>query len=93
MRAATDDRNSILHDLWATNLDGTPFHAKGGVPAPIPSVTELRAVSGNLFSLALELNRERQKGFLKEAMDANPALPAEPSAPTPIDPPCLAESL
>jgi len=72
-RQAMDHRNSVLHDLWATESDGGPPHAPEGSPGEIPSVAELEAVADNLTSVVKELDHERHRGFLHEAMEASSA--------------------
>ena len=69
---ATKKRNSLIHNIWAKELDGNAFvqtdsHEKG----PIPSVVELDKLSDEIKSLTQELNIARLDGFLAEALNAN----------------------
>ena len=73
-RQATDHRNSVLDDLWATESDGAPIHVPDGRPMALPRVAELEAVAENLFSVVKELDHERHRGFLREAVEASTAL-------------------
>ena len=73
-RQATDHRNSVLDDLWATESDGAPIHAPEGSPGKIPPLAELEAVADNLFSVVKGLDHERHRGFLHEAMEASTAI-------------------
>jgi hypothetical protein len=69
-----DYRNSVLNELWATELDGAPIHAPEGCPMALPRVAELEAVADNLFSVVKGLDLERHRGFLHEAMEASTAI-------------------
>jgi hypothetical protein len=70
-RQATDHRNSVLDDLWATESDGAPIHAPERHQRALPRVAELEAVADNLFSVVKELDHERHRGFLCEAVEAS----------------------
>jgi hypothetical protein len=70
-RQATDYRNSVLHDLWATESHGRPHHSPDVFPEEIPRVAELEAVADNLFSVVKELDHERHHGFRREAVEAS----------------------
>jgi hypothetical protein len=63
-RKATDHRNSVLDDLWATESDGAPIQAPERRPRALPRVAELEAVADNLFSVVRELDHERHHGCL-----------------------------
>lgn len=71
-RKATEERNRLIHDIWASELDGDPKimnsdHTWG----PIPSIGELEALSSQLVQLTLELNLARLEGFLHLALESN----------------------
>jgi len=68
-RQATDHRNSVLDNLWATESERALSHAPEG-----PRIAELEAVADNLFSVVKELNHERHHGWLHEATEASTAL-------------------
>jgi hypothetical protein len=70
-RQATDHRNSVLDELWATESDGAPIHAPERHPMALPRVAELKAVADNLFSVVKELDHERHRGCLREATEAS----------------------
>jgi hypothetical protein len=63
-RQATDYRNSVLGDFWATKSES----------APEPRVAELEAVAENLFSVVKQLDHERHRGCLHDATEASSAL-------------------
>jgi hypothetical protein len=74
-REATNRRNSLLHGLWATELNGRQVHrASGHILGPIPPVAELDALADELYLVGKELNQERRRGFLHQAMQASPAV-------------------
>lgn len=74
-REATDRRNSLLHGLWATELNGRQVHrANGHTLGPIPPISDLDALADDLYSVGKELNEERRRGFLHRAMQANPVV-------------------
>jgi hypothetical protein len=70
-RQATDYRNSVLDDFWAAEPDGAPIHVPEGHPMALPRVAELEAVAENLFSVVKELDHERHRGLLREAVEAS----------------------
>jgi hypothetical protein len=70
-RQATDHRNSVLDDLWATESDSAPIHALGRKPRALPRVAELEAVAENLFSVVKQLDYERHGGCLHEATETS----------------------
>jgi hypothetical protein len=73
-RQATDHRNSVLTELWATESGGAPYRAPERKPTASPRVAELEAVAGNLFSVVTELDHERHRGCLHETTEASAAL-------------------
>jgi hypothetical protein len=73
-RQATDHRNSVLDDLWATESDSAPIHVPGRKPRALPRVAELEAVADSLFSVVKELDHERHRGCLREASAASTAI-------------------
>jgi hypothetical protein len=68
---ATDHRNSVLDDLWATESDDAPLPVPEGHPMALRRVAELEAVADNLFSIVKELDYERHRGCLREATEAS----------------------
>jgi hypothetical protein len=69
-RQATDHRNSVLDELWATESYGASIHASERHPLALPRVAELKAVADNLFSVVKELDHERHRGCLRETTEA-----------------------
>ncbi len=68
-RRATDRRNTILHNLWAQDLDNNPvIRDDDHTFRPAPLLAELDAVADELATVASELNDARLDGFLKEAL-------------------------
>jgi hypothetical protein len=70
-RQATDNRNALLHALWAHELDGRPVLRKHGDEfGPIPTVAELAGVADDLNKIANDLHMARLDGFISEAIRA-----------------------
>jgi hypothetical protein len=68
-RRATERRNTLLHGLWAHELDGVPVIRDSGIEfGPIPTVSELEAVADELATIAKDLTFARLDGFLHEAL-------------------------
>ena len=66
----TEQRNNLIHGLWAKELDGEPgLYAAEGELKPIPAITDLQQLSASLSSLMKELNEARLDGFLKQALE------------------------
>jgi hypothetical protein len=70
-RQATDHRNSVLGDFWATGSDGAPIPVPERHPRALPRVAELEAVADNLLSVVRELDHERHHGCLREATETS----------------------
>ena len=71
-RRATEKRNSLIHNIWARELDGAPqIRTEDHGWKPIPSVDDVKELSMELGSLINELNNARLDGFLSEAISAN----------------------
>ena len=65
---ATRRRNTLLHGLWAHELDGRPvMRSKGVAFDPAPSIADLESAADALAQIATELTLARQEGFLHEA--------------------------
>lgn len=69
-RRATDDRNVILHSLWANDKHGNPVirDDDGYAFRSIPTVADLDKMADGLAAVASELNDARLDGFLKKAL-------------------------
>lgn len=56
----------------AYELDGSPVIRNNDHSfRPIPNITELNALTNELFTIATDLNNARLEGFLKEALSNN----------------------
>lgn len=72
--ALTEERNALIHGVWAKYLDGEAYvHDWIREPAPIPTVEELRGLANELERQADTLNSQRLHGFLAEALRSKPA--------------------
>ncbi len=68
-KRATEDRNQILHSLWAFELDGTPvIRNRDHSFQPIPNLTRLNELAEEIYTITTDLNNARLEGFLKEAL-------------------------
>lgn len=67
----TDQRNKLMHGLWAKELDGDPgvMGVFGGL-LPLPSVNELKTLAREIEVLTNEFNVARIEGFLKVALES-----------------------
>jgi hypothetical protein len=73
-RRATGSRNEIIHNVVGRELDREPLMRRPGNRwGPIPTVDELRALAGELRTVAGQLNHARLHGFLDEALKAQKA--------------------
>ena len=69
----TEQRNKLIHGLWAQELDGVSgLHIVPGEIEPIPSIDKLNQLACDIKTLTEELNQERLEGFLKIALDEKP---------------------
>ena len=64
------DRNDVLHGLWATDIDRSPLLVRHGEHRAIPPIDELRRLAAEMFELAEALNRGRLDGELGAAIRA-----------------------
>ncbi len=71
-KRATKTRNSLIHNLWAIELDGKPqIQTDDRKWAPIPTFEELDKLADELLAVRQELNDSRfEGGFLYEALQA-----------------------
>ena len=70
-RRATDTRNTLLHGLWASELDGRDVVRHDSKEwGDIPSIADLQKLADELVKIAEELNDARldPDGFLKKAL-------------------------
>ena len=66
----TEQRNELIHGLWAEELDGDPgIMGAPGELRPIPSIEALENLSKEIEALTYELNTARLEGFLKVALE------------------------
>jgi len=73
-KRATDQRNELMHTVWAQELDGEPMRRGSDQKHyPLPTIPELQALSGEIDVLARELDTARLEGFLAEALIAHAA--------------------
>jgi hypothetical protein len=67
-KTASDDRNDLLHSVWAKNKDGELVMRGDDKGAhPCPSVEELNKVADTLATLVTDFNEERLRGFIQKA--------------------------
>ena len=65
----TEQRNRLVHGLWAKALDGKAhIRDAHGRDSPVPKVKELNALALAIAEVTDELNTERLEGFLAEAL-------------------------
>jgi hypothetical protein len=71
-RRATEERNAIIHSLWAHELDGDPVMQTKGEPfGPIPTLQKLEATADEIAMVAKQLLEARlDGGFLQQALAA-----------------------
>ena len=68
-RRTSDERNMLLHGVFARELDGPDLFMGDGDPGPLPKVRELNALAKELDDLTNELNHARfEGGFIYEAI-------------------------
>jgi hypothetical protein len=69
-RRATENRNELIHNIWAQPLDGEPqIRTNDHTWKPIPTIDALNALENEIASITEELNDGRLDGFLSEALD------------------------
>ena len=68
-RIASEERNKLLHGVFARELDGDDVFLGDGDPGPLPTVPELNALAAELKAVTDELNHARLEGFLKQAIE------------------------
>ena len=67
--ALSDERNDLVHGLWAKELDGEAHIRNAfGKVRPLPTAQQLKDLANRIESLTSSLNHERLKGFLAEAL-------------------------
>lgn len=66
----TQQRNELLHGLWAFDLDEgrDRFRHKGRAWGKTPETDELEALANETAQIAADLHEARLSGFLKEAL-------------------------
>jgi hypothetical protein len=67
-RQAADERNRLLHGVFAKELDGPELFMGDGEPGPMPKLQELNALATEMNAVTNELNRARLDGFLAEVI-------------------------
>jgi len=73
----TEQRNQLVHGLWAKQLDGEAQIRNPDVkPRSLPTAQELRALATEIKKLTDQLNQERLEGFLYEALSKSTKLGA-----------------
>jgi|SRR5208283_503182 len=66
---ASQQRNELIHNLWAQVLDGdTVVLGREHKPSTAPSATELEILAEEIHSITFELIKARQEGFLRAAI-------------------------
>jgi hypothetical protein len=70
----TAERNRLIHRAWGES-NGRPLTLvdDGTAWEHAPSPNELTGLANRIWAVAVELNRERIKGFLREAIDQSRA--------------------
>jgi hypothetical protein len=76
-RLASDERNKLLHGVFARELDGDDVFLGDGNPGPMPTLPELEYLEARLKTATDELNNARLDGFLKEAIEQSKPINAE----------------
>jgi hypothetical protein len=74
-KKVTKRRNHTIHAFYAADGDGKPIVVSRGSHAELPTVEEVRKLARAIHDLASELNTERLKGFIKEAVLATKPVP------------------
>lgn len=70
----TERRNSLVHGLWAKELDGDAhIRDHHGRVEPQPTAEELERLAGDIVELRDRFNKARLDGFLGEALTARRA--------------------
>lgn len=65
----TGERNRLIHNLWAREMDGEPLLLAAGSSVPVPSAGELNQLADEIFALAGTINTSRfEGGFLFDAL-------------------------
>ena len=73
----TAQRNRLIHNIWAKELDGDPFvRTDDHQWEPTPGIVTLDRLSDELLSLTQELNEARLSGFLFAALNLKTSRPA-----------------
>ena len=68
-KRVTEQRNDLVHGIWAKELDGDPVRRTSDHSwLPLPTQAELLALAENIRVVAETLNSERLEGFLAEAL-------------------------
>jgi hypothetical protein len=75
-RLASDERNKVLHGVFARELDGDDVFLGDGDPGPLPTLKELEDLEMQLKAVTDELNHARREGFLKEAIEQSKPIKA-----------------
>ena len=69
---ATTKRNTLIHNVWAKELDGDEYvQTDSHEWDSIPTIDSLERVANEIRDLTQELNNARLDGFLSEALNAN----------------------
>ena len=65
----TEQRNDLIHGLWAIELDGDAhIRDAHGRARPVPTASKLYTLAAAIDALTTDLNHERLEGFLHEAL-------------------------
>jgi hypothetical protein len=75
-RVASDERNTVLHGVFARELDGGEIFLGDGEPGPLPTLPQLEALELQLKTVTDEINQARLEGFLKEAIEQSKPIKA-----------------
>jgi hypothetical protein len=67
--SATDERNKLMHALWAAGDIGEQQYRPRGHREPVPTPFQLDAIANRLDAVAGRLNHARRHGLLKEALE------------------------
>jgi hypothetical protein len=67
-RQASEERNRLLHGVFAQELDGPELFMGDGEPGPMPTLRELNALAAEMDVVTKELNDARFGGFLSDAI-------------------------
>lgn len=69
-RRVTEKRNKYIHSLWAHELDGSAvIRNEDHSWEPVPTASELDALSKEISGITNELTKERLDGFLSAAIE------------------------